>query len=79
MNILNYLTYFLLLLLLFSNSFSVSCKTNICNGTDNLMLSGYFAINVKCEPSLRKCYFSKRNVDFTDEVFPSGKTAREFL
>jgi hypothetical protein len=33
-------------------------EINICNGTDNLMLDGYFGTNAKCEPSLRKCYFS---------------------
>ena len=48
-------------------------EINICNGTDNLMLGGYFGTNAKCEPSLRKCYFSKRNVDFTDEMFEQLK------
>ncbi len=43
-------------------------EINICNGTDNLMLGGYFGTNAKCEPSLRKCYFSKKNVDFTYEM-----------
>lgn len=43
-------------------------EINICNGTDNLMLGGYFGTNAKWEPSLRKCYFSKKNVDFTDEM-----------
>lgn len=32
-------------------------EINICSGTDNLMLGGYFGTNAKCEPSLRKCYF----------------------
>ena len=43
-------------------------EINICSGVDNLMLGGYFGTNAKCEPSLRKCYFSKKNVDFTDEM-----------
>lgn len=43
-------------------------EINICNGTDGLMLGGYFGTNAKCEPSLRKCYFSKKNVDFTSEM-----------
>ena len=37
------------------------------------MLDGYFGTNAKCEPSLRKCYFSKKNVDFTDEMFEQLK------
>lgn len=48
-------------------------EINICNGTDNLMLGGYFGTNAKCEPSLRKCYFSKKNVDFTEEMFEKLK------
>lgn len=43
-------------------------EINICNGTDNLMLGGYFGTNAKCEPSLRKCYFSKKDVEFTKEM-----------
>ena len=43
-------------------------KQNICNGTDGLMLGGYFGTNAKCEPSLRKCYFSKRDIEFTKEI-----------
>lgn len=48
-------------------------EINICNGTNNLMLGGYFGTNAKCEPSLRKCFFSKKNVDFTDEMFEQLK------
>ena len=48
-------------------------EINICNGTDNLMLGGYFITNAKCEPSLRKCYFSKKNVEFTEEMFEQLK------
>ncbi len=48
-------------------------EINICNGTDGLMLGGYFGTNEKCEPSLRKCYVSKKNVDFTDEMFKKLK------
>lgn len=48
-------------------------EINICNGIDKLMLGGYFGTNAKCEPSLRKCYFSKKNVDFTDEMFEQLK------
>ena len=48
-------------------------EINICNGTDGLMLGGYFGTNAKCEPSLRKCYFSKKNVNFTNEMFEQLK------
>ena len=48
-------------------------EINICNGTDELMLGGYFGTNAKCEPSLRKCYFSKKNVEFTKEMFEQLK------
>ena len=57
-----------------SNRVDVSVlEINICNGTDNLMFGGYFGTNAKCEPSLRKCYFSKKNVDFTNEMFEQLK------
>ena len=48
-------------------------EINICSGVDNLMLGGYFATNAKCEPSLRKCYCSKKNIDFTNEMFENLK------
>ncbi len=48
-------------------------EINICNGTDNLMLGGYFGTNAKCEPSLRKCYFSKRKVEFTQKMIEDLK------
>lgn len=48
-------------------------EINICNGTDRLMLGGYFGTNAKCEPSLRKCYFSKKDIEFTDEMFEQLK------
>jgi len=48
-------------------------EINICNGMDGLMLGGYFGTNAKCEPSLRKCYFSKKDVDFTKEMLEQLK------
>ena len=48
-------------------------EINICNGTNGLMLGGYFGTNSKCEPSLRKCYFSKKDIDFTNEMFENLK------
>lgn len=43
-------------------------EINICNGTEGLMLGAYFGTNSKCEPSLRKCYLSKKNIEFTKEM-----------
>lgn len=48
-------------------------EINICNGTEGLMLGGYFGTNAKCEPSLRKCYFSKKDVEFTKEMLEQLK------
>lgn len=43
-------------------------EINICNGTNGLMLGGYFGTNAKCEPSLRKCCLSKKHIEFTEEI-----------
>lgn len=48
-------------------------EINICNSTDNLMLGDYFGTNAKCEHNLRKCYFSKKSVDFTNKMFKQLK------
>ncbi len=48
-------------------------EINICNGTNGLMLGGYFGTNAKCEPSLRKCYFSKKDIEFTKEMIEDLK------
>lgn len=37
------------------------------------LLGGYFGTNAKCEPSLRKCYFSKKDKEFTKEMFEQLK------
>ena len=37
------------------------------------LLGGYFGTNAKCEPSLRKCYFSKKDMKFTKEMFEQLK------
>lgn len=57
-------------------------EINICNGTEGLMLGAYFGTNSKCEPSLRKCYFSKKNVEFTKamvEKLKLDKNEKEIL
>ena len=43
-------------------------EININNGTKGLMLGAYFGTNANCEPSMRKCFFSKKDVEFTKEM-----------
>lgn len=45
----------------------------VCYGTDELMLGAYFGTNAQYEPSIRKCYFSKKDIEFTDEMFEALK------
>lgn len=45
----------------------------VCYGTDELMLGAYFGTNAQYEPSIRKCYFSKKDIPFTDEMFEELK------
>ena len=46
---------------------------NINEGTDGLMLGTYMATNNEYVPSIRKCLFSEKKVEFTDEMFESFK------
>ena len=46
---------------------------NVCNGVDELMLGSYLGTDRQYRPSIRKCYFSKRDVEFTDEMFDNLK------
>lgn len=48
-------------------------EININNGTEGLMLGGYFGTNSNYEPSLRKCYFSTKKVPFTKEMVEALK------
>ena len=48
---------------------------NICNGVDNLMQGTYHGTNGQYIPSIRKCYFSKKNVEFTDKMFNDLKVS----
>ena len=57
-------------------------EINIGSGIEELMLGGYFGTNQKGEPSLRKCYFSKKNIEFTDKMVEDLKlneTEKEIL
>lgn len=52
---------------------------NIANGTDRLMNGVLFCTNGKYEPSIRKCFISKIDLDFTDEMLENLKiTTEEF-
>lgn len=49
----------------------------VCYGTDELMLGAYFGTNSQYEPSIRKCFFSKTEIDFTDELLEKLKPTDE--
>ena len=52
---------------------------NIANSIDRLMRGVLFCTNGKYEPSCRKCFISKTDLDFTDEMLEELKiTTREF-
>lgn len=42
---------------------------NVCNGVDDLMMGSYLGTDRQYRPSIRKCYFSKKDIEFTDEMF----------
>lgn len=41
---------------------------NIANGMDGLMRGAWFCTNGKYEPSCRKCFISKKDLEFTNEM-----------
>ena len=54
-------------------------NVNIANGIDRLMHGVFFCTNGKYEPSCRKCFISKEDIEFTDKMFEDLKiTEREF-
>ena len=54
-------------------------NVNIGNGTDKLMRGVFFCTNGQYEPSCRKCFISKTDLDFTDEMLESLKITNEEL
>ena len=50
---------------------------NVCNGVDGLMLGAYFGTNASYEPSIRKCYFCKKDIEFTDEMLADLKPTED--
>lgn len=54
-------------------------NVNIANGTDRLMRGTFFCTNGKYEPSSRKCFLSKTDIEFTDKMLEDLKiTTEEF-
>lgn len=52
---------------------------NIANGIDRIMRGALFCTNGKYEPSCRKCFISKEDLEFTDEMFENLKITKEEL
>ncbi len=50
---------------------------NINNGTNGLMMGTYCATNGQYIPSIRKCYFSKKKVEFTDKMIEELKPTED--
>ena len=58
------------------NSPRLECSqinVNIANGIDRLMRGVFFCTNGKYEPSSRKCFISKTDIEFTDEILEKLK------
>ena len=54
-------------------------NVNIGSGTDRLMRGVLFCTNGKYEPSCRKCFISKKDIDFTDSMLKELQfTTEEF-
>ena len=47
---------------------------NITEGIEKPMLGAYLGSNAEREPSIRKCYFSTKDIEFTDEMLENLKT-----
>lgn len=57
----------------------VLVEINILNGVDDLMLGTLVGSNSQYMPSIRKCYFSKKEIDFTDELLENLKPTEHEL
>lgn len=51
----------------------VLVQINIVNGVNDLMLGTLVGSNAQYIPSIRKCYFSQKDVEFTDEMLGNLK------
>ena len=50
-------------------------EINIVNGVNDLMMGTLVGTNSQYIPSIRKCYFSQKDVEFTDEMLEKLKPA----
>ncbi len=54
-------------------------EINIANGVNGLMLGTLIGTNAQYVPSIRKCYFSQKYVEFTDEMLEDLKPTEQDL
>lgn len=54
-------------------------EINIVNGVNELMLGTYVGTNYQYIPSIRKCYFSQKDIEFTDEMLKKLKPTENEL
>ena len=54
-------------------------EINIANGVNELMLGTLTGTNAQYVPSIRKCYFSQKDVEFTDEMLEELKPTEQDL
>lgn len=54
-------------------------EINIANGVNDLMLGTLTGTNAQYVPSIRKCYFSQKDVEFTDEMLEELKPTENEL
>ncbi|MBQ8379382.1 MAG: helix-turn-helix transcriptional regulator [Clostridia bacterium] len=54
-------------------------EINIANGVNGLMLGTLTGTNAQYVPSIRKCYFSQKDVEFTDEMLEELKPTENEL
>ncbi len=57
----------------------VLIEINVVNGVDGLMLGTLTGTNGQYMPSIRKCYFSQKDVEFTDEMMEELKPSEHDL
>lgn len=54
-------------------------EINILNGVNDLMQGIYIGTNSRYVPSIRKCYFSQKDVEFSDEMLENLKPTEQDL
>ena len=54
-------------------------EINIVNGVNDLMMGTLVGTNSQYIPSIRKCYFSQKDIEFTDEMLENLKPTKQDL